>query len=74
MLAKRVLRIAVQPALEVKAGDQLRGVMIAELLLALREKLAARVVNALNFAFQIQGEERLRHGLQQRAQGQVLTL
>ena len=74
MLAVRVLRVAVQPALEVKTRDQLRGVMIAQLLLALREKLAARVVNALNFAFQIQGEERFRHGFQQRAQRQVLTL
>ena len=32
------------------------------------------MVNAFDFTFQIQGEERFRHGFQQRAQCQVLSL
>ena len=54
MLAMRILRVAVQPALEIKPRDQLRGMVMSELVLALGEQLAARMVYPLNFAFQIQ--------------------
>ena len=51
MLAVGVLRVAVQPALEVKAGNQLCCVVVAEFFLTLREQLAAGMVNTLNLTF-----------------------
>lgn len=53
MLAVGGSRVALQPALEVKAGDQLGGIVAAEFLLLLGKELAARQVSPVNFAFQI---------------------
>ena len=74
MLAMGILRVAVQPALEIKTGNQLRGVVPDKFFLSLRKQLAAGLVNALDFIFQIEREKRLRHCFQQRAQRKMFPL
>ena len=69
-----ILRVAVQPALEIKTWDKLRGVMTDKLFLSLRKQLATGLVNALDFVFQIEREKRLRHCFQQCAQRKVFPL
>ena len=74
MLRMRLLRVALQPALNVKIGDQLGHRMVAQLRLALAKQQAAGGVGQFHPAFGIQRQHRLRHRHQQRAERQVFTL
>ena len=73
MLRMRLLRAALQPALNVKIGDQLGHRVVTQLRLALAKQQAAGGVRQFHPTFGIQRQHRLRHRYQQRAERQVFT-
>ena len=74
MLRLRLNAVALQPALEVKAANQVARAVVANFLFVEVEQILRRRVGQLDLAFEIDRKNRLRHGDQQRAQGAVLPL
>ncbi len=73
MLRLRVNTFTLQPALEIKAGNQRAGVLITDLLFVEVKQVLRRRIRQFDFTFQVEGEHRLGHRHQQRAQRAMFT-